>query len=131
MSRRSITVQGLEHPGLPIPCAARVGPLLATGGIRGVDRQSGAMPPDAAGQVRLMFDNLAAIVAEGGGTLDDVAKVTVWVVAAEVRAAVNSEWVQRFPDARSRPARHITEHALPGGMLVQCDALAFIGNGQD
>jgi len=125
--RRSIEPEGLAHPGLPIPAASRVGPLLATGGIRGVDRATGQMPSDIEAQVRLMFANLKTIVEEGGGDLSAVAKINVWVAAPEHRAALNPVWVEYFPDPASRPARHTLVYDLPGGMLVQCDALAWIG----
>lgn len=124
--RRSIEVDGLEHPGLPIPCASRVGPLLATGGVRGVDRSSGVMPDTAVDQAELMFDNLKAIVEAGGGDVAAIVKITVWVAAPEARAAVNAAWIRHFPDPTARPARHTLAHDLPGGMLVQCDALAWI-----
>lgn len=128
--RRSIEVAGLEHPGLPIPAASRVGPLLATGGIRGVDRETGTMPADMAGQTELMFANLRAIVEAGGGSIDRIVKVTVWIAVPEARAAVNDVWVKLFPDPAARPARHTLTYDLPGGMLVQCDALAFIDGNQ-
>lgn len=124
--RRSIEPEGLAHPGLPIPAGSRVGPLLATGGIRGVDRKTGQMPADAEAQVRLMFANLKAIIEEGGGDLSAIVKITVWVAAPEYRAALNPAWIEYFPDPASRPARHVLVYDLPGGMLVQCDALAWI-----
>jgi 2-iminobutanoate/2-iminopropanoate deaminase len=128
VSRRlSIEPEGLAHAGLPIPAASRIGPLLATGGVRGVDRSTGQMPAGIDAQVRLMFDNLKAILEAGGGDLSSVVKVTVWVAAPEHRAALNPAWVECFPDPASRPARHTLVYDLPGGMLVQCDALAWIG----
>lgn len=125
IERRSIEVEGLAHPGLPIPAASRVGPIIATGGIRGVDRVTGVMPYDLAEQARLMFDNLCAIIEAGGGSCATIIKMTVWIATPEARAAVNLEWVKMFPDAASRPARHMLSYDLPGGMFVQCDALAI------
>ena len=125
MRRRSIVVPGLEHGSNPIPAASRRGPLLATGGVRGVDRESGVLPADAGEQVRHAFANLRAVVEAGGGTVEDVVHVTVFA-AADVRAAVNEEWVRMFPDAGSRPARHLLRQELPDGMLVQLEALAFV-----
>ncbi len=31
-----------------------------------------------------------------------------------------------FPAAESTPARHVLMHNLPGGMLAQCEALAYV-----
>lgn len=124
--RRSIDVDGLTHNGLPIPVASRVGPMLATGGIRGVDRASGTMPVNLVEQTALMFANVRAIVEAGGARVDQIVKMTVWIATPDARASINAEWVKLFPDPASRPARHILSCDLPGGMLVQCDALAFI-----
>lgn len=124
--RSSIEVDGLSHHGLPIPAGSRVGPLIATGGLRGVDRVTGEMPDDLAEQVRLMFDNVRAVIEAGGGGCDAIVKMTMWIAVPEARAAINVEWVKMFPDPAARPARHTLNYALPGGMLVQCDALAFV-----
>jgi 2-iminobutanoate/2-iminopropanoate deaminase len=124
--RRSIHVAGLDHGALPIPAASRIGPLIATGGVRGVDRKTGTIPSDVGAQARLMFENLVAIIEAAGGTPQDIVKVTVYVDVPEARAAVNTEWLKWFPDAGSRPARHTLNYELGGGMLVQCDALAFV-----
>ncbi len=35
--RRSIEVEGLSHGGTPIPAASRIGNMIASGGIAGVD----------------------------------------------------------------------------------------------
>lgn len=124
--RRSITVPGLEHGSNPIPAASRVGPLLTTGGVRGVDRATGKLPADLADEVRLAFENLATLLEAGGGSLDDVAHVTVFVADKEVRPLLNTAWVAAFPDPDSRPARHVLSHDLPAGMRLQLEATAYI-----
>ncbi|MEA3181164.1 MAG: 2-iminobutanoate/2-iminopropanoate deaminase [Gammaproteobacteria bacterium] len=124
IERRSIHVEGLGHGDLPIPAAARVGPLVATGGVRGVDRMTGKMPTDLAEQVRLMFENLLVILQAAGATRDGILKLTIWIRNNDARAAINREWLAMFPDEHSRPARHIMLYELGGGMLVQCEALA-------
>ncbi|MEV4381071.1 RidA family protein [Streptosporangium sp. NPDC049644] len=129
MRRRSVVVPGLEHGTNPIPAASRVGPLLATGGVRGVDRVTGELPADVPGQVRHAFANLRAVLEAGGATTGDVVHVTVFA-AADVRVAVNEEWVAMFPDPASRPARHLIRHDLPGGMLVQLEATAYVTEGE-
>ncbi len=125
-NRRSIVVRGLEHGANPIPAASRVGPFVATGGVRGVDPATGEMPADLGEQVSRMFENLETILAEAGAQFDDVLKVTVWVATPEARPLINAAWVERFPNPASRPARHLMNYALGHGMLVQCDALAIV-----
>ena len=90
--RRAINVAGLHHGANPIPAASRVGPLLMTGGIHGVDRDSGAIGASLDEQVSHMFANLRAIVEAGGGNLDQVVSLTVFIREGSARAAVNSVW---------------------------------------
>lgn len=125
--RRSIEIVGFSHGQQPIPAASKVGPLVMTGGVYGLDRSTGALPDDVTEQTQLMFTNLAAIMEAAGGSMDDIARMTVYVKVPEARPAVNVEWLKAFPDAASRPARHtLVNEGLPANMLVQCDATAFI-----
>lgn len=125
--RRSIEVPGFSHGANPIPAASRVDNIVMTGGISGLDPATGKIPDDAAAQCRLMFANLARILAAAGGSMDDVVKVTVWLKNAAVREVVNPVWLEHFPDPQSRPARHtmMNEH-LAANMLIQCDAFAVV-----
>lgn len=127
--RRSIEVQGFSHGGQPIPAACRVGGLIMTGGVYGLDPATGKLPDDVAEQARLMFANLDRILSAGGASFEDVARMTVYVKVPEARAAVNAEWLAAFPDPASRPARHILQNdQLPANMLVQCDATAWVAD---
>jgi 2-iminobutanoate/2-iminopropanoate deaminase len=124
-SRRSINVEGFNHGSLPIPAASRVGNMVATGGVYGLDPATGALPEDVGLQGELMFANLKRILAAAGASLEDVVKMTFWVKVPEARQVINAGWLAAFPDAGSRPARHTLQNDhLPANMLVQCDALA-------
>lgn len=127
MSRRSIEVAGFSHGAQPIPAASKVGPLVMTGGVYGLDPATGAIPDDVTEQAQLMFANLSRIMAAAGGSLADVARMTVYVKVPEARVAVNAQWLAAFPDPTDRPARHtLVNEGLPANMLVQCDATAWI-----
>jgi 2-iminobutanoate/2-iminopropanoate deaminase len=120
LERRSIEVDGL-----PIPTASRVGPFIATGGIRGVDTATGQLSEDLATQVRLTFVNLQRVIEASGGRCDTILKVDIWISRPEARSMINDAWVALFPNPISRPARHIINYNLPGGMFVQCAAMAI------
>jgi 2-iminobutanoate/2-iminopropanoate deaminase len=126
LERISIHVPGHGHGEAPVPAASRVGPFIATGGVRGVDLASGKLVEGVEAQARQMFANLRVIVEQAGGSVDTILKVTVWAGTPEARSAINAPWLLLFPDPQSRPARHVINQALPGGMLVQCDALAVM-----
>jgi enamine deaminase RidA (YjgF/YER057c/UK114 family) len=127
--RKSFDVEGLGHAN-PIPAVSRIGNIVATGGVSGMDTRTGKIPEDTAAQCALMFANLRQILAAAGATPDDVIRVTVWIKRPEIRAEVNKEWVVMFPEPDSRPARHTMfyDH-FAGAMAVQCEAWAVIGGG--
>jgi 2-iminobutanoate/2-iminopropanoate deaminase len=127
-NRRSINIEGFSHGQLPIPAASRVGPLVVTGGVHGMDPATGKLPEDVHQQTERMFENLRRIMTAAGGSLEHIAGVTIFVAVPDARVAVNEEWVRAFPDPASRPARHmIVDYNLPGGLVVQCAATAWIG----
>lgn len=124
--QQSIDVEVIAH-GAPIPVASRVGNVLATSAISGRDPKTGKVPPDADGQARLAFENLKIILAKGGMGLGDVLKVTCFVTDDNFREALNKYWLECWPDAAKRPARHTLVMPLRGGLLLQIDALAVAG----
>jgi 2-iminobutanoate/2-iminopropanoate deaminase len=126
MARRtSIHIGGFKH-GNPIPNASRIGNLLMSGVILGRDPVTSEMPPRLEAQCANMFAHMKAIVEAGGGTTDDIIKMTVWLKDRSQRAPVNAEWIKMFPDEQSRPARHALPMEMEGGALVQCDFTAVI-----
>ena len=122
---RSIEVPGIGH-NAPIPLGARVGALLCSSGIAGKDAATGKLPAEPAQQVLHAFANLERLLAAGGATLADVAKLTIYVNDDSQRAAINAEWQRCFPDPHDRPARHTLTYDLRGGMLLQLEVVAVI-----
>ncbi len=125
---RSVNVPGIGH-NAPIPLGARVGKLLCSSGISGKDAATGTLPPDPLRQTVLAFANLEALLAAGGATLGDVAKLTIYVKDNTLRDAINVEWQRCFPDPQDRPARHTLVHDLQHGMALQLECLALIRDG--
>jgi 2-iminobutanoate/2-iminopropanoate deaminase len=123
---RSIEVEGVTHGAAPIPMGARVGNMLFSSGIMGKDPATDTLPADAAEQAKFVFRNMCSLLKNGGATLDDIVRVTVYVVDDSVRAPLNVEWLQCFPDPHDRPARHVIVKDLPGGMLLQIEIIAVI-----
>lgn len=125
--RQSIYVDAFGHKN-PIPSACRIGSMLMSGIVYGLDPATGTVAPDIDAQCALMFQHMRTIVEAGGGTVGDIVKVTVWLKDRTQREPVNREWLAMFPDPQDRPARQAMQAELTGGMLVQCD---FVANIQD
>lgn len=128
MARRSIEVQGLRHRA-PIPQASIVGNLLVSGGISPIDPETGAVPDGTDDQVAIVFANIGRVLAAAGGAPEDVVKCTVFVRDKAIRPVVDKYWVEMFPDAASRPARHTLSSDLQPGTQLQVEIMAVIGQG--
>ncbi len=122
---RSLHVPNVGHKA-PIPLGARVSNIICSSGIAGKDPANGALPGVAAEQVRNAFTNLAALLAVGGASMNDVVKLAVTLNDDGAHDAVNAQWLAAFPNPDDRPARHITMQALQHGMLVQLEVLAVV-----
>jgi 2-iminobutanoate/2-iminopropanoate deaminase len=123
--RASFELEGYSHGNNPIPAVARIGNLIMTGGISGIDLATGKMPETIEAQCANMFDLAAKVLHAAGAQLGDVIKVTVFLKPDLSRDALNSYWLRHFPDPHSRPVRHtLINPYLPGGMLVQCEMVA-------
>ncbi len=70
-----------------------------------------------------VFDNMEAILREGGLTFSDVVKATVYLTRAEDFAPLNAVYARRFGD--HRPARStVIVAALPAGAPLEIDLIA-------
>jgi 2-iminobutanoate/2-iminopropanoate deaminase len=126
MARKSIDIAAYNHGETPIPSASRIGNYVMTGAISGYDIDVKAHVDGIEAQAALMFKHLLAILQAAGAEPKDVLRMTFYVKTPDARAAINAEWVKVFPDAASRPARHIINYETPKGSWMQCDALAVI-----
>ncbi|UDY23444.1 RidA family protein [Nocardioides sp. Kera G14] len=125
--RTSIHLAGFSHVN-PIPAASRIGPFLATGALTGRDPETGEMPADADTQFANVFGHVRALMAEVGGSTDDILKMTFHLTDPDDREALNREWLATFPDPESRPARQAIAARLDRGAVVHCDLLAVLSN---
>ena len=121
--RKSIHIEGFSHKN-PIPAACRLGNMLMTGVILGTDPATGKVAPTLEAQCAFMFQHVRAIMANAGGSTDDIIKMTVWMADRSQRDILTVEWLKMFPDEHSRPARHTSQANLEGGQLITCDITA-------
>ena len=82
---------------------------------------------DIRAQTHRVFNNLAAVVREGGGNLDDVVKLTVFLTDLSHFAVVNEVMAEHFnPPYPARAAVGVA--ALPKGVPIEIDAIAHLGD---
>ena len=81
------------------------------------------VPATVEGQLANIFTHVGKMLAAAGATWDDVVKMNFWMADAAQRAALDAPWVEHFPNAASRPARHT--HG-GGGDVITADFTAYI-----
>jgi 2-iminobutanoate/2-iminopropanoate deaminase len=125
VKRQVLEVPGVSH-NAPIPMGAKIGKMICSSGISGMDPETHTIPPDPAKQAELMFRNLRTLLEAGGASPDNVAHMTVFIKDNSLREHLNVEWNRMFPDEHDRPARHTLVYDLGGGMLIQCEVMAVL-----
>jgi 2-iminobutanoate/2-iminopropanoate deaminase len=124
--RISIEVAGATHHN-PIPSASRIGPFIASGGIFGINPETQRYGDTIEEQCALMFQNLRRVLEAAGAAPEHVLKLTVWMKDISQRPVLNKSWLEMFPDAHSRPARHaMASPELAAPALIQCEFLAVV-----
>ena len=78
-------------------------------------------------QTHQVFNNLGAIAREGGGNLDNVVKLTVFLTDLSNFAVVNEVMAEHFnPPYPARAAVGVA--ALPKGVPIEIDAIVHLGD---
>ena len=110
----------------PYSQATRAGDTVYFSGQIPLDPATGELVGgDIAAQARRAFDNLAAVCAAAGGTLDDVARVGLYLTDLGQFAQVNAVMAEYFQ--APYPARStIGVSALPRGAAFEVDAVMVL-----
>ncbi len=124
--RRNFEVPGHWHHD-PIPMASRVGALMQSSGISGLDPVGGKVPNDLNGQVTHAIGHLRNLMKEAGGTLDDIVTITILVRDLEMGPKIEDRLAELFPDPKSQPALKFVAYRMPGNSHMQFHVTALIG----
>ncbi|OCS92238.1 RidA family protein [Caryophanon latum] len=113
---------------------AAIGPYSQGIIVNGVFYSSGQIPLTAAGdlvegdiqaQTNQVFENLKAVLAEAGSSLDQVVKTTVFMKDMNDFVAMNEVYAQHFGE--HKPARSAVEVArLPKDVKVEIEVIALV-----
>ncbi len=105
--------------------AVKVGNTVYMSGQIGLDPATMAMADGIDAQIARVFDNLKAVAAAAGATLDNAVKVNVFLTDLGNFAKVNEAMTRYFN--QPYPARAaVGVAALPRGALVEVDAVLVI-----
>lgn len=110
----------------PYAQAVAAPPFLFISGQLGLVPETGELiGPDLASQAHQAIANLLAVLRAGGGEVDRLAQVDVFLTDINTFAEFNEIYADALGD--HRPARAVVEvSALPKGALVELKALAVL-----
>jgi 2-iminobutanoate/2-iminopropanoate deaminase len=111
----------------PYSQATVAGNLVFIAGQVALDANNDVIAPnDARAQTVATLERVETILAEVGGTLDDLATATVFLTDLRHFAAFNEGWSQKLGD--HRPARAtVRSDLLIEGLVVEIQATAVLG----
>ena len=110
----------------PYSQAIRAGDFLFLSGQIPLDPATGQLVPgDIAAQTRRVLENLRAVLAAAGLSLDAVVRTTIYLVDLGDFSVVNEVYGSHFSDPA--PARATVQVSrLPRDARVEIDAIAFL-----
>lgn len=102
--------------------------LFFLSGKAALDKEGKVIAPgDIKAQTEATIQSIADVLADAGGTLDDVVKTTVFLSDMRHYAGMNEVYAKRFTG--DRPARSTILMVPPAvDLLVEIDAIAMIGD---
>jgi len=131
MTRTAVATDGAPAAIGPYSQGVRVGNLLFTAGQIALDPASGQLVAGGiTEQTQRVFENLKAILEEGGSSLERVVKATVFLKSMDDFAAMNavySTYMGQGEEDAGPPARTTVEVSrLPRNALVEIEAIAEV-----
>jgi reactive intermediate/imine deaminase len=106
--------------------AIKAGDTIYLSGQIGLDAKTGELESDISAQIVQIFDNLQAVTMASGGSLDDVVKLSVFLIDLSNLQLINEIMKNYFKTPF--PARtSIQVSALPKAAAVEIDAIMVLG----
>jgi reactive intermediate/imine deaminase len=127
MARIPISTEQAPAAIGPYSQAVRSGDTVYLSGQIPLDPATGQLVEgDISAQARRAFDNLKAVCAAAGGSLDDVVRIGLYLIDLGQFAQVNAVMAEYF--ASPYPARSTVQvSALPRGAVFEVDAVMVRG----
>ena len=125
VKKKVITSSNAALPIGPYSQAIRAGDFIFVAGEKGIDRKTGKIVPGGiAAETRQTLENIQAILAEAGATLDDAVASTVHMVDLSEFAEMNRVYAGFFkvmPPGRTT----VQVPALPAGARIEITVTAL------
>jgi 2-iminobutanoate/2-iminopropanoate deaminase len=128
------SVQKLDYDGKPFPGTGFITPLIVHGGVIYIAGQGAhshdkgeSFPKDIENHTRHVMESVKTLVEAGGGTMDSILQLTVYLANIDLYDGMNQVFKTYFP--HGGPARTtVAVAALPGDSLVEINCIAAVVN---
>ena len=120
--KESIQPEGMARPAAPYSPVVVSGDLVYTAGQVGFDESGELTADEITGQTTKVFENLLACLAAAGCGPADVIKVNAYLTDLGDFSGFNEVYRTVFEEPY--PARTTVGVGLPGGILVEVEAVA-------
>ena len=126
MQKEVIATDKAALPVGPYSQAIKTGDLIFVAGEKGIDPGTGAIVSDGiAAETRQTLDNIQAILAAAGATMDHVVRTVVYMTDISEFAEMNAVYAGYFPN--DPPGRSCVQVvALPAGAHVEIEVTAVL-----
>ena len=108
----------------PYSQAVKAGNFIYVSGQLPINAETGEMPADIKGQTHQSIENIKAILAEDGATLDDVLKSTVYLADMSLFGPMNEVYAEHFKAVYPARAAFAVKE-LPKKALVEIEVVAY------
>ena len=108
----------------PYSQAVKAGNFIYVSGQLPINAETGEMPEDIKGQTHQSIENIKAILAEDGATLDNVLKSTVYLADMSLFAPMNEVYAEHFKAVYPARAAFAVKE-LPKQALVEIEVVAY------
>ncbi len=125
MPRQALQPEGMARPRPPYSPVVISGDTVYTAGQVAYDANGALVEGGIEEQTRRVLENVRTCLEAAGCTLDDVVKVTAFLVDLGEVAAYNEVYREFFDEPY--PARSTVQAGLAPGVLVEIEAVARRG----
>lgn len=126
MAKKQILTENAPRPGGAYSQALRAGDFVYVAGQGGLDPATRQLVGDNIEvQTKQTLENVKAILEAAGASMADVVKSTVHLTDLTLFPRFNAVYAEYFPDPK--PVRTTVGSQLLGGLLVEVDVVAYVG----
>lgn len=100
--------------------------MVFTSAVMGTHHETGKIPETIEEETDLIFNYLEEIVEKVGGSIENIALLSVLITDKPYEKQLNTAWLNMFPNSPNRPARHTSVQLLKTSVHIQIEMTAVL-----